>query len=228
MQFDSSKDSSNHHAQPWHFHVELPQSQRNSSPTRTFVLRRAIGAIMVPTYFFVADYVLGPMSSTFPIIIGLVQVLFWAVAIYVVLVLTCWKASRQPRFWLWTRTFWLTRGVTAYLGPRLVPSGEDPGDDSGTKTTGASEYNEADEMDGPQPLQSAWAFFKSSSPLDDLLVTFEATRSLVQPLHLTLRRRRADEESGIVADSSSSTRSDESVDGLVKGGGVSAGDDQKL
>jgi len=110
------------------------------------------------------------------------------VAIYVLVVLVSWKANRRPPFWPWARTFWLTRGVTTYLAPDSADSV-----DSGP---GTDVDGDADELPlGPQPLQSVWAFFRSPSPLDDLLVTFETTRPLVRPLHWTRRRNPSDEES---------------------------------
>jgi len=64
----------------------------------------------------------------------------------------------------------------------------------------------------PKPLSSIWAFFKSSSPLDDLFITFAWTRPLTQPLQrrnsLTVPQKSGDAqekidndlESGLVVD----------------------------
>jgi hypothetical protein len=128
------------------------------------------------------------------------SVLIWAtyiLAIYVFLVLLCWAICRCPPFWTWVKTFWLTKHPAAVIGPRLRLFQTDAADSE--RAGGDKQQTEART---PQPLTSVWAFFTSSSPLDDLFATFEITRAFVQPLALSWRRGRPDDVESRAATSS--------------------------
>ncbi|KAI1624790.1 hypothetical protein EDD37DRAFT_664935 [Exophiala viscosa] len=150
------------------FHAHFPKDPRNSSPSRTFDVRRAISAILVPTWFFI-EAVMNVIGAP---IFFIVQIILFALTLlgcYVVLVLL------EPK-------------LTARPGEAQKDSGDDGSGDEGEDSDRGQQ--------GPQPLTSVWAFFRSPSPLDDLFVTFEITRGLLQPLSLTRRQERVgDEES---------------------------------
>lgn len=160
-------------------------------------MRRAISSIIVPIGIFVNEYVLGFAWVPIMAVLGLANVVFYALTIYVLVVLAFWAGRSFPPFWPWARSFRLTRGVVAYLGPRMNPSraaeeGSEglQGSSKANGEDGAAEIDLDEAIVGPTPLRSVWAFFTSRSPLDDLLVTFEVTRPFVQPLGLSLRRTR--------------------------------------
>ena len=210
---------------------------RGSSPSMTFPVRRAVTAIMVPTWFFVDEFVSGYLQT--PILLMLTWALylgFWAGVIYAVAVLACWntcrRGQRRPKFWPWARRYWLTRPVLVYVRPpTATAAAADDDDDEAADTDMGMDMKvenreEADGdgrqgREGPRPLVSPWAFFTSSSPLDDLLVTYEVTRPLVQPLlaNVTLRRRRTQDrdiegEAGAGAGAGASTTSSADVKGV--------------
>ncbi|EXJ84360.1 hypothetical protein A1O3_05027 [Capronia epimyces CBS 606.96] len=204
------------------FHVQFPRSAStaesevesevevyskleptSSSPSRTFVVRRTISALVVPVGLFVIDHVFAHIW--FPVEIGfrIAHVLFFLLAVYVAVVFVCWKAQGSPPYWRFTRTFWLTRPVTAYLGPRLASRDNENDDDElfdGTSRGEKRGYKSNLDDDtfslqrprsrtssGPKPLTSFRAFFSSRSPLDDLFVTFDSTRGFVRPLEIPAR-----------------------------------------
>ncbi|KIV87621.1 hypothetical protein, variant [Exophiala sideris] len=186
------------------FHAYFPRGSRNSSPSRTFVFRRAISAILVPSWFFV-EAVMNVAGAPIFLIVQAFLFLLTLLGFYVVLVLACWKKGGSPPFWPWARSFWLTRRVAAYLEPRVTARAGEARKDSGDD--GSEDQRQDDRVEqGPQPLTSVWAFFRSSSPLDDLFVTFEFTRVLVRPLELSRRRRQlVDEEARIEHGSAAET-----------------------
>ncbi|KAI1611056.1 hypothetical protein EDD36DRAFT_311697 [Exophiala viscosa] len=177
------------------FHAHFPKDPRNSSPSRTFDVRRAISAILVPTWFFI-EAVMNVIGAP---IFFIVQIILFALTLlgcYVVLVLGYWKREGSPAFWPWARNFLLTSRIAVYLEPKLTARPGEAQKDSGDDGSGDEGEDSDRGQQGPQPLTSVWAFFRSSSPLDDLFVTFEITRGLVQPLSLTRRQERVgDEES---------------------------------
>jgi len=183
------------------FHVELPTEHPNFSPSRTLFIRRAISSVIVPVGLFVNEIFGNFLSYPIIIIFTVAQVLFNIVIFYVLLVLACWVSRRCPPFWPWTRTFLLTKTVVTYLGPRPASVTEDVEDnESACEKDKTGNENEAesvggqDSLLGPKPLRSTWEFFTSSSPLDDLFATFEATRPFVQPLSFKWRQSRPEDD----------------------------------
>ena len=170
-----------------------PDLKPNSSPSRTFLLRRAIQTVLVPTWFFFADVVVPLIGAPILILSAVITVGPWAALVFIVVVLACFKASRTRAFWPWARTFWLTRGLVRYVGATIGPGSSPDNGEVGEVDGSEEEASDIALTGGPQPLTSAWAFFTSSSPLDDLLVTFEATKPLVQPMSSGLRRRRTED-----------------------------------
>ncbi len=78
----------------------------------------------------------------------------------------------------------MTRDVVRYVSAKLAPMRSVDGEDDENE-----DMPSVAETSGrrPTPLTSPWGFFTSSSPLDDLFVTFEVTRPLV--LQIRLRQR---------------------------------------
>jgi len=168
--------------------VQLPHGVLNSSPSQTFVVRRVIGSMLVPSGLLLSE----AMAWTYPAIVCMltwVHVVINISGIYAVVVLVWWCLKGRPPFWQWMRSFWLTRGLIVCLGPL-----EQKRSTIWSATGPVEDEDEAGLDDtaivGPRPLSNATDFFRSSSPLDDLLFTFESTRHLVQPL--MFRRRGQD------------------------------------
>ncbi|KIX08388.1 uncharacterized protein Z518_03044 [Rhinocladiella mackenziei CBS 650.93] len=196
--FSLSTDISNPSPMPA-FRVEFPMHKFNSSPSRSLAFRRAISALMVPVGLFINNYILPVITPPIMIIVATTVTLIYVVALYVLLVLTCWSSDRFPPFWPWTRRFWLTRGLTSYLGPKLISStdSEDGMSLSRSDRGGGSKEMSSDEArPSPKPLQSFWGFFTSSSPLDDLFATYEVTRPFIQPISLRFKRNWPQDEEG--------------------------------
>lgn len=196
------------------FHTRFPQDLRNSSPSRTLIIRRAISAVLVPTWLFI-DAVVSVVGETVMFVVKDFLFLLTLLGFYVVLVLACWKRAGSPPFWAWARSFWLTARVAAVLEPKLTERDDVKLRGNGKDSDGSGSEGEDGRVkdgDGPKPLTSVWAFFRSSSPLDDLLVTFEITRGLVQPLNWTQGRRRlGDEEAPIDSGPSVQTENGQGV-----------------
>lgn len=146
-------------------------------------------------------YVFAYMRNPIILFLTALYIVFWVGVVYLLVVLACWSKRGRPNFWPWARRFVLTRAIVRYARPTV--EGED------------EEFEEYEDAEGtetnriePKALTSPWAFFTSSSPLDDLLVTYEVTRPFVRPIHLTLRRRRTqDVEAGEVAATAAATSS---------------------
>ncbi|KAJ9616469.1 hypothetical protein H2200_000188 [Cladophialophora chaetospira] len=193
---------------------DLRPFKPNSSPSRTFPIRRAIQAILVPSWFFIDEVVFPLIEASASILSGAVHLVFWLIIIYVVAVLAYWKASGAGAFWPWTRTFWMTRAMVRYLGARISPArfgtDVDKADLDGSEGETSDTASAVTSREGPTPLTSPWAFFTSSSPLDDLFVTFEATKPLVQPIGL--RRRRTGDLEGQAGESTASASTTEVLD----------------
>ncbi|EXJ62075.1 hypothetical protein A1O7_02508 [Cladophialophora yegresii CBS 114405] len=182
----------------------------NSSPTSTFKARRAVLRILLPSWFLVADVLLPRVGRLILVLATTVSFAFWMSLAYAAVVLACWKASGMADFWPWARTFWMTRCVVGYLGAKISPP-KDPAE--GKLAVDKGEGGEV-ATTGPTPLTSPWAFFTSSSPLDDLFVTFEATKPLVRPIGRSgLRRRRTGDLEGQVESAASSSAASKEVDG---------------
>ncbi|KIW70388.1 hypothetical protein PV04_02661 [Phialophora macrospora] len=175
----------------------------NSSPSSTFRARRTILRVLLPSWSLVAKGVIPRIGKLIIVLAGALYLAFWMCVVYTAVVMACWKASRTAAFWPWARTFWMTRHVVSYLGAKVSSSarGPDEGrivvatDGNKADATASGAGDEVVSSTGPRPLTSPWAFFTSSSPLDDLFVTFEATKPLVQPIGRNgLRRRRTGDD----------------------------------
>ncbi|KEF55560.1 uncharacterized protein A1O9_08310 [Exophiala aquamarina CBS 119918] len=206
-------------------HIEFPTEDSSWSPSLTFPLRRAIGKVLIPTGKFAAEVMAILATATrvlYVLVVATFKAFIFTLGLYVVLVLACWKSKGSPPFWPWARSFWLTRRVVRYVGPAAAScplgdaiSGADHDHDHDHDHGSHDTVNPDDAPRTPQPLTSIWGFFTSKSPLDDLLVTFQATKPFVEPLSLRWRRRPApidDEEkktpaasSGVAEDSNGDT-----------------------
>jgi hypothetical protein len=194
----------------------------NSSPSSTFMARRAILRILRPSWFFFADGVVPRIGRLIVALAGALSLAFWVCVAYAAVVVACWKASGTDAFWPWARTFWMTRHVVSYVGAKISLPTRSPAEDrvvagvdgSEADATTSGTGDEVALSTGPTPLTSPWAFFTSSSPLDDLFVTFEATKPLVQPItRAGLRRRRTgDDLEGQVESAASVSSASKAVD----------------
>jgi hypothetical protein len=130
-------------------------------------------AIIIPTGLAVKS-VTG--AYVLPVIIGYTIKLFAELLIiYGLLELVCWVFHGRPPISEYLRTSFLSRHICAVL-------------------IEGSEENDEDRRPA-KPLNSVWGFFTSRSPLDDLFVTFECTRILVDPNFL---REISDAEDGSI------------------------------
>ena len=159
----------------------------HTSPSRTFPIRRGIQSIIVPTGLFVYNHS-GFVAIGLVVMFETISLVIKVIALYAMVVLVCWVANGKPSFGPWARSYWLTRLVVAKL-PNLNRDSEvwqqetlSDGDSAGSKRR-------------PQPLRGFADFFRSRSPLDDLFVTFEFTKSMVAPI--TFQRNRADSADGV-------------------------------
>ncbi|KIW21352.1 hypothetical protein PV08_01932 [Exophiala spinifera] len=183
-------------------------SSSSSSPSLTFPLRRAICRVLMSSYTFTDTYVFAYVRNPFILFLEIVYVVFWVGVIYFLVVLACWSKRGRPNFWPWTRRFALTRHVVRYVRPARDGGEHDDEDEQEDEDADAESETRRMRRAKPKALTSPWAFFTSSSPLDDLLVTYKVTRPFVQPIHLTLRRRRTqDVEAGEVVAAASTTSS---------------------
>ncbi|ETI20003.1 hypothetical protein G647_09018 [Cladophialophora carrionii CBS 160.54] len=191
----------------------------NSSPSSTFMARRAILRILLPSWSLVADVLMPRVGRLIVLLATAVSLAFWVFVVYAAVVLACWKASGMTDFWPWARTFWMTRRVVSYLGAKISPA-RDPAEGKVVvdESEGAETIDEVART-GPTPLTSPWAFFTSSSPLDDLFVTFEATKPLVQPLGRSgMRRRRTGDLEGQVESTASTSSASKEANGEIATG----------
>lgn len=160
--------------------VQMPsqESCHNTSPSRTFLFRRFLQRIIVPIGLFISHHfviVEDLIGLTVTVTFGLVRMVSTLATMYAGVVVVCWVCCKRPRFSPWFRSFVLTRHLSAKLrglasdGPQNTSDdGEGEADSTGKRKL--------------QPLRSVMDFFRSASPLDDLLVTFAATRHWVEPI----------------------------------------------
>lgn len=146
----------------------------NSSPSRTFPLRKAIQSVLVPTGLFIHRHS-GFVALGLTAILQVIDIAFKLLAIYSLVVFVCWVAYGKPNFILWLHSFWMTRYVAVML-PFLK---QDP---SATNPDLSSNEEADTSKRQPQPLRGIGDFFRSPSPLDDFFVTFESTRYMVEPI----------------------------------------------
>ena len=150
----------------------------NTSPSRTFPFRRLLQRVIVPIGLF-ASHQFGLVEDlievTIAVVFGLVRIVSTLATLYAGVVALCWVCCGRPHFSPWFRSFVLTRHLSAKL--RGLASDE-------TQDAREGEEYEIDSNGKrkPQPLRNAMDFFRSTSPLDDLLVTFAATRHWVEPI----------------------------------------------
>ena len=155
-------------------------------PSKTYAVRTLILTILEPLYRSTTWILSAVFYPTFMVIVFacesiiLIGTAFWFVAV------TCWFVRGRPRpFSQWSKDFYLTKHVARKLfgapKPRvwgvLGPLDE--------QITG-----EQDREIRAKPLSSPIDFFKSSSPLDDFLTTFEITRWMVQPIWQSTTKRK--------------------------------------
>lgn len=160
-------------------------------PTRTLPVRKIILRILAPLYTHL-EWTLSTFlvpGLEFLYVVSLSAGLF-AMA-YTLVAYAAWSyLGRQRSFGRWCRDFWMTKHAARLLAgpgrPRTWgPKG--PLDDEDDE-----EDRDANYRAPPELLTCVFDFFRSSSPLDDLLVTFNSTRWMVQPLS---RRRRSNHRS---------------------------------
>ena len=142
-----------------------------SSPTRTFALRRGIQSILVPTGLFVYNHS-GFVATGLATVLYVFSIAFMVVAIYLLVVHLCWVANGKPTFRPWSRSHWLTRYALARLPIHNVAS----------QIWDRTHNDSSESKRRPQPLRGIGDFFRSRSPLDDLFVTFEFTKYMVEPI----------------------------------------------
>ena len=155
-----------------------------STPSRTFPLRKALHNFLVWTY---AAILLPVWEGTYFLrflLFWLLMLAFWifyAALVYAIVVFGVWIYAGRPAFGPWAQQYVLTRWLVKKIGEvREHPTGSvQSGVGSIVEAvTGIGKGGKRD----PMPLRSVFHFFTSESPLDDLLVTFAATRYLAEPL----------------------------------------------
>ncbi|KAL2421693.1 hypothetical protein ABEF95_001805 [Exophiala dermatitidis] len=180
---------------PFRIRFPNPGSESNSSPSQTFVIRRTICSLVVPVALFLDKIFDVFIYASITLLIEIARLSLVTLAIYFCVVLACWKSQGLPPFTQFARTFWLTKVPVACLSALSVWCGLSRDQDSEAcygddeYIRGEKEkylYHQNDDPEGHasgrhRPLTGVRDFFLSRSPLDDLLVTFEATRGLVRP-----------------------------------------------
>jgi hypothetical protein len=143
----------------------------SDSPSQTFAVRRAIQAVLVPTGLWIYHNFnwigtgLGIIFALFGIVIKL-----WVY--YSIVILLAWILSGRPKFGPWAQSFILTR----FLYAKVYDA------QSRWPTHDEHAYDVDPDERRPRPLRTLLDFFRSKQPLDDLLVTFESTKHLVEPI----------------------------------------------
>ncbi len=160
------------------YDIEIEQS----SPSRTFALRRAIQSLLVPTGLFVYNLT-GFMAIGFVIVLEVLSIAFQLLAFYSLVVFVFWVANGKPQFGPWSQSHWLTRHVAARLPTHSQNAHTWDHASRSCDDGAASEHC-------PQPLRGIGDFFRSRSPLDDLFMTFEFTKYMIEPI--IFRRSRTD------------------------------------
>lgn len=157
---------------PWDIEME------QSSPSRTFALRRAVQSILVPTGLFVykhSGFVAVGLATVLYVIIMYVILL---TAVYLLVVHVFWIINGRPAFGPWSQSYWLTRRALARLPVQHLDS----------YFADRTQDNESGSRRHPQPLRGVSDFFRSRSPLDDLFITFEFTKYMVEPIRFGRER----------------------------------------
>lgn len=149
------------------FRAELPIDKSSFSPSYTYPVRILILKVLKPTVLAARSF-LGLLESIGAGLWTLFGLIAQCVVFYIAVVAVVWCARGRPPF----PEFFATSPLTRFVHARLVPD-----QDHRSSTRELEKFK-----DKPQPLSSVWAFFSSSSPLDDLLVMFEVTSWMTQPL----------------------------------------------
>jgi hypothetical protein len=157
----------NNHAQ---FHAILPAETPSFSPSYTYPVRVMILRILKPTGLMLGEF-LGVLGSIGSVIWNLVTLVAQWLILYMVVVVVVWCIRGRPPF----REFFATSLLTKFIYTALVSNGEQ-------RSSSVDLVDVDDDNVQPTPLTSIWDFFRSTSPLDDLFVTFTVTRPLTQPL----------------------------------------------
>lgn len=153
--------------------VIVPPPPISSSPSSTYHLRVLIANIIVPTGLLVVT-LLGWLGDLFARTLEVFWRIFQVMVLLIpsILVIRC-VAGRQ-RFQRFTDAIRESRHAPAWLRqPRIWGA-------SGPVERAASPP--PTRVRSSQPIRGIYDFFSSSSPLDDLLKSFEMTKHLTQPL----------------------------------------------
>lgn len=169
-------------------------------PSRTRALRSALLFLLAPL-LYVVEFVY--LAIIYPGAVALtsgINLLIRFYPIYLLIVLMCYFifGGGLP-FKVWARNFWMTRffarrlfdaptpSVWGASGPLLGDNGMDK-DEYGHYRYNVSRHYEVEDEDDvvpearAKPLTGPISFFRSSSPLDDLLVTFKWTQWMIRPI----------------------------------------------
>lgn len=178
-------------------------------PTRTQSIRSILLYLLTPLLYTIEFLHLAIIYPASVALTSGINLLIRFLPIYMLLVLLCFLIYNRTgaTFESWARNFWMTRffarrifepprrGVWGASGPLLAHDGhgnkmdrddyehyryhmvghDDDHDDYENTGMTAVEHR-------ARPLTGPVAFFKSSSPLDDLLVTFRWTQWMVRPV----------------------------------------------
>lgn len=154
-------------------------------PTSSYVWRKAVLLMLAPIAVALVGLWMVVIAPTMEYIAIAIVHLVKASIILSALIALCFafRKRRSESFLEWTQSFWMTRWVHDHLGTerKAVIWG----------TSGPIESNEEVSITTRQatPLRGPADFFRSTSPLDDLLVTFDSTRWMVAPVTIPRRRR---------------------------------------
>ena len=148
------------------------------SPSRTFIVRKNIQAILVPTGLWVHHHtgfireILSLIGTISFVISQVITFVLQLCLYYGCIVAVYWIISGRPAFGPWAQSVWLTRKLFAKVqnARQYWPAHDERA------------YDATDDECRPYPLRGPLDFFRSSNPLDDLLVTFECTKRFLEPI----------------------------------------------
>lgn len=157
----------------------------NNVPSKTYWVRRWLIRCIAPVTVSVVNGIEGITGLGSERNLGDIGAyLIAGLYIYMLVVTLSWILAGRPNFREYSRRFVLIRIFLpkAERPPPKVWSVLGPIPDEDDKTRVRREPST-----GPQPLSGIRSFFRSTSPLDDLLCTFEATRWMTDPIRRTPR-----------------------------------------
>jgi len=152
------------------FRAILPTKVSSSSPSYTYPIRVMILKVLKPTALALLEF-LGVLNGIFTALWSFIGLVAKGLIIYMAAVALLWLIKGKPPFQEFFATSLITRPIAARFGIK-----------SEQQLSTAVSIEKDDRKKDPKPLTNIWAFFKSTSPLDDLFVTFAFTRRLTQPL----------------------------------------------